>query len=61
MSFFEACGIPVVAKDILKDAEARREFHQMGCLATPVIVIDGKNYVGFNEDEMHGVLNMIGQ
>lgn len=56
ISYFYDNGIPIEIKDIVNDPDALDEFRQHGCFATPVIMIDGKKFVGFDEDEVKQVL-----
>lgn len=56
VSYFQYNGIPVQVKDILNDPDALDEFQKQGCFATPVIIIDGKKFVGFDEEEVEQVL-----
>lgn len=56
ISYFQHNGIPVQVKDIVNDPDALDEFQKQGCFATPVIIIDGKKFVGFDEEEVEQVL-----
>lgn len=56
ISYFHENDIPVQIKDIVNDPDALNEFREHGCFATPVIMIDGKKLVGFDEEEVEQVL-----
>ncbi|MCF8566624.1 glutaredoxin family protein [Alicyclobacillus tolerans] len=56
ISYFHENDIPVQIKDIVNDPDALNEFREHGCFATPVIIIDGKKFVGFDEEEVEQVL-----
>ncbi len=56
ISYFRNNDIPVQIKDIVNDREALEEFQKHECFATPAIMIDGKNFVGFDEDEVEQLL-----
>ncbi|KPV45068.1 hypothetical protein AN477_04105 [Alicyclobacillus ferrooxydans] len=56
MSYFHENDIPIQIKDIVNDPDALNEFREHGCFATPVIMIDGKKFVGFDEEEVEQVL-----
>lgn len=57
ISYFHDNGISIQVKDIMNDPQALDEFQKQGCFATPVIVIDGKQFVGFDEDEIESLLH----
>ncbi|GMA64245.1 glutaredoxin family protein [Alicyclobacillus fastidiosus] len=48
ISYFHQNGISVQIKDIINDPVALNEFRENGCFATPVLMIDGRKFVGFN-------------
>ncbi len=56
ISYFHNNGIPVQVKDIVNDRRALEEFQKHGCFATPVIMIDGRKFVGFDEEEVEKLL-----
>ncbi|WP_054967911.1 glutaredoxin family protein [Alicyclobacillus ferrooxydans] len=56
ISYFHENDIPIQIKDIVNDPDALNEFREHGCFATPVIMIDGKKFVGFDEEEVEQVL-----
>lgn len=56
ISYFTHHDIPVQIKDIVNDPNALNEFREHECFATPVIIIDGRKLVGFDEEEVEQVL-----
>lgn len=47
--FFQAQGIPIAIRDIAQNPDAWAEFQALGCIGTPVILIDEIKFVGFEE------------
>ncbi len=57
--FFKAHNVVYEEKDVAFDEEARHEMiHKSGMLATPVIDIDGKIIVGFDEKALRELLRI---
>lgn len=54
--FFQDRGVPFTAKDIGGDADAMREFLELGYLTTPVTVIDGTVVAGFQPKRLAELL-----
>lgn len=48
--FFQSQGIPISIRDIAQNPDAWAEFQALGCIGTPVILIDDKRFVGFEEE-----------
>ena len=55
--FLRERGVPFTAKDIGADAEAMREFLELGYLTTPVTVIDGTAVPGFQPRRLARLLD----
>ena len=59
VDFFEAHGIEYTKFDVAKDLAKRKEMmDKSGQMGVPVIDIDGKIVVGFNEDMIAGLLGI---
>lgn len=56
ISYFHNHGVPVQVKDIVNDPQARDEFQKHGCFATPVIMINERKFIGFEEEEVEQLL-----
>jgi len=57
--FFNEKGIEYTEHDVLSDLEKRQEmFDKSGQRGVPVIVIDGKMIVGFNQTEVSSLLGI---
>lgn len=57
--FFKKNNIAYEEKDVLADAAAREEMtKKSGQLGVPVIDIDGRMVVGFNEDALKEILGI---
>lgn len=60
MQFLQDHGVPFEEKDIAADPQAMEELlaHTHGVRGTPVIVIDGKVYRGFDRGQMERALGL---
>jgi glutaredoxin len=54
--FFNEQGIPFVERDLSTDENARTELQRKGIRATPVIIIDEQELVGFDEGKLKRML-----
>ncbi len=52
LAFFQQRRIPVRVRDIAQNPEAWAEFAALGCIGTPVVLIGGEKFVGFDEKEI---------
>ncbi len=59
LSFFHLHDIEIQVKDIGKDPSARDEFQRFGYFATPVIIINGNELIGFDVEEVQHLLENI--
>lgn len=50
--YLEDRGIAFTEKNVQKDPEARKELMAMGHMGVPVVVIDGKEIVGFDKSKI---------
>ncbi|MCL4371300.1 MAG: glutaredoxin family protein [Chloroflexi bacterium] len=41
-------GVPYIERDVNSDDRAMEELEQMGCLTTPVVLVDDEAVVGFD-------------
>ncbi len=49
VQYFVARGIPVCVRDVFQSQAAMEEFRALGCIGTPVILVDREKFVGFDE------------
>ena len=52
MEFFDENNIPYKEHNISKDKEARMEIIKKGYRSVPLIIIDNKEILGFNKEEI---------
>lgn len=50
--FFQDQDMPIYIRDIAQNMDAWVEFQALGCIGTPVIVIDGQRLMGFDEERV---------
>ena len=50
-------GVAFVAKDVTEDESALAELSALGSRSTPTIVIDGKVFIGFEQEKLRAALN----
>lgn len=55
--YLDGKGISYTEKNIQTDKAARKELMGMGHMGVPVIVIDGKEVVGFDKEKIDGLLD----
>lgn len=56
LRYFADHGLAVTPRDIAHDADARREFLALGCIGTPVILVGGEKFIGFDESVIEQTL-----
>lgn len=54
--FFQGRGLPYAWRDVTTEPEAAAELAARGAMATPLIVIDGDGFVGFDAAEVERLL-----
>jgi glutaredoxin 3 len=54
--FLSQSGVLFVERDIAQEPEALAELEELGCLTTPVTVIDGEVVVGFDRERLERIL-----
>lgn len=60
LRYFTHHGLAASPRDIAQDVDARREFLALGCIGTPVILIGGEKFIGFDEPTIEQTLVAMG-
>lgn len=56
--FFKAHNIDYVEHNISTDLESRKALMKKGIMSVPLIVIDGEEILGFDEERIRGLLKL---
>lgn len=56
--FFKKNNIDFVEHNVSEDPEARKELMKKGYMSVPVIIVDGEEILGFDQDKLKGLLNI---
>lgn len=55
--FLSQYDIPMTVKNVVRDPLARAEFHSLGFLLPPVVVIDGDAVRGYDPERLSALLD----
>jgi glutaredoxin 3 len=58
MDYFNEKSIEYTEHNISSDAEARKELMKKGYRSVPLIVIDGQEILGFDQDKVNSLLEL---
>ncbi len=56
-NYLEEKGVTYTEKNVQTDKDARQELMDMGHMGVPVLVIDGEEIVGFDQDKIETLLS----
>lgn len=56
--FFKENNIDFVEHNVSENPEARKELMKKGYMSVPVIIVDGEEILGFDQDKLKGLLNI---